>query len=333
MMPLWVQLLIALGLDALCGDPPRWPHPVQAIGRAALALETLLRRRLPDAPRKESRAGTIATILIVAATALITAGLVYAAAAAHPRLGDLVSIAVLYTTLAARSLTDHALAVQQPLQQGDLITAREQLAHLVGRDTGHLDESAISRATVESVAENSVDGVTAPLLFALLGGPVGAMTYKAINTLDSTFGYKTTRYLHFGRTAARLDDVATFIPARLTAMLTFPAAFLTGLDARHSWRIFRRDRHNHPSPNGGQIEAAVAGALHIRLGGENRYFGQPTFRPYIGDADDGDASKSITAYHIGTALRLMWLTTALMALFGLVGRWAFLSFFNGSLTP
>ncbi|MDY0184381.1 MAG: adenosylcobinamide-phosphate synthase CbiB [Desulfuromonadaceae bacterium] len=328
MMPLWIQLLIALVLDALCGDPPRWPHPVQAIGRAALALEALLRRRLPDESRKESRAGLIATIFIVTATALITAGLVYAAAAMHPRLGDLISIVLLYTTLATRSLTDHARAVQQPLQRGDLITARAQLARLVGRDTDHLDESAISRAAVESVAENSVDGVTAPLLFALLGGPVGAMTYKAINTLDSTFGYKTERYLHFGRAAARLDDAATFIPARLTALLTFPAALLAGFDAHHSWRIFRRDRHNHPSPNGGQIEAAVAGALHIRLGGENRYFGEPTFRPYMGDVDD----NPITAHHIGAALRLMWLTTTLMALLGLVGRWAFLSFFSGSLT-
>jgi adenosylcobinamide-phosphate synthase len=323
-MPLWIHILAALILDAVCGDPRRWPHPVQAIGRAALGVEAPLRRRLDDG----FRAGVVAVILIVGATALITAALVYGAATLHPRLGDLVSILVLYTTMATRSLSDHAHAVQLPLQQGDLTTARAQLARLVGRDTDQLDEGEISRATVESVAENTVDGVTAALLFAMVGGPVAAMTYKAINTLDSTFGYKTERYLHFGRAAARLDDLANFIPARLTALLTVPAAALSRLDGRNAWRILHRDRHNHPSPNGGQIEAAVAGALHVRLGGENRYFGQASFRPYLGDAD-----QALTAQHIGAGLRLMMWTTALVAVVGLISRSAFIAFFNGSLTP
>ncbi|MFN2288742.1 MAG: adenosylcobinamide-phosphate synthase CbiB, partial [Chromatocurvus sp.] len=208
-MPLWVHLVAALALDALCGDPPRWPHPVQWIGRAALAVEAPQRQRLDDG----FRAGLVAVLLIVGGTTLITAALVYGGAALHPRLGDLMAIIVLYTTLATRSLADHARAVQQPLQLGDLPKAREQIGQLVGRDTQQLDAAEISRATVESVAENTVDGVTAPLLFAVVGGPVAAMTYKAINTLDSTFGYKTERYLDFGRAAARLDDAANFIPA------------------------------------------------------------------------------------------------------------------------
>jgi adenosylcobinamide-phosphate synthase len=323
-MPLWIHILAALALDAVCGDPQWLPHPVQAIGRAALAVETPLRRRLDDG----FGAGLVAVIMIVGGTALVSAGLVYGAVALHPRLGDLVSILVLYTTLATRSLNKHARAVQQPLQQGDLPTARIQLARLVGRDTAQLDEAEISRATVESVAENTVDGVTAPLLFAVVGGPVAAMTYKAINTLDSTFGYKNERYLHFGRAAARLDDAANFIPARLTALLTIPAAALAGLDARNAWRILRRDRHNHPSPNGGQIEAAVAGALHVRLGGENHYFGQPSFRPYLGDND-----QPLTARHIDAGLRLMIWTTVLITVFGLVGRSLFTAFCSGSLTP
>jgi len=324
-MPLWMHLVAALALDALCGDPPRWPHPVQAIGRAALAVEAPLRRRLDDG----FRAGLVAVVVIVGGTALLSAALVYGAAALPPLLGDLVSILILYTTLATRSLCDHARAVQQPLQQGDLTTARAQLARLVGRDTDQLDEAEISRATVESVAENTVDGVTAPLLFAVVGGPVAAMTYKAINTLDSTFGYKTERYLHFGRAAARLDDAANFIPARLTALLTIPAAVLAGLDGHNAWRILRRDRHNHPSPNGGQIEAAVAGALHVRLGGENRYFGQASFRPYLGDAD-----QALTAQHIGAGLRLMLWTTALVTVVSVAGRQLFfLALSSGSFTP
>lgn len=323
-MPLWMHLLAALALDAVCGDPRWLPHPVQAIGRAALAVEAPLRRRLDDG----FRAGLVAVVVIVGGSAVITAALVNGAAAIHPRLGDLVSILVLYTTLATRSLSDHARAVQLPLQQGDLTTARAQLARLVGRDTEQLNKAEISRATVESVAENTVDGVTAPLLFAVVGGPVAAMTYKAINTLDSTFGYKTERYLHFGRTAARLDDAANFIPARLTALLTIPAAVLAGRDGHNAWRILLRDRHNHPSPNGGQIEAAVAGALHVRLGGENRYFGQPSFRPYLGDAD-----QTLTAQHIGAGLRLMFWTTALIAVVSLISRSAFIAFFNGSFTP
>ena len=324
-MPLWMHLLAALALDAVCGDPPRWPHPVQAIGRAALAVEAPLRRRLDDG----FRAGLVAVMVMVGGTALLSAAVVYGAAAIHPRFGDLISILVLYTTLATRSLSDHARAVQQPLQQGDLTTARAQLARLVGRDTEQLDEAEISRATVESVAENTVDGVTAPLLFAVVGGPVAAMTYKAINTLDSTFGYKTERYLHFGRAAARLDDAANFIPARLTALLTIPAAALAGRDSHNAWRILLRDRHNHPSPNGGQIEAAVAGALHVRLGGENRYFGQPSFRPYLGDAD-----QTLTAQHIGAGLRLMFWTTALVAVAGVAGRQlCILALSSGSFTP
>lgn len=160
-----------------------------------------------------------------------------------------------------------------------------------------------------------MDGCTAPLLFACAGGPLGALAYKAISTLDSTFGYKNERYLQFGWASARLDDLANLLPARLTALLVVPATLLLRLDAGNAWRIFWRDRHNHPSPNGGQIESAVAGALGVRLGGVNSYFGQPSSRPFM-----GDPLQPLAARHILQAVRLMWLVYGLVALIGVVCR-------------
>ena len=310
MIPLPLQILIAVGLDALCGDPRWLPHPVQAIAKLALAIEEPLRRTISN----PKYAGIVATIAVVGGTAGCCAALLWIATMIHPLLGDLVAIFILYTTLAARDLSRHARAVEQPLHEGDLPQARQQVAMLVGRDTDQLGEDEITRATVESVAENTVDGVTAPLLFALFGGPIFAMSYKAINTLDSTFGYKNERYLHFGWASARLDDVANFIPARISALLVPVAAKLLKLDAKQAWAIMCRDRHNHPSPNGGQIEAAMAGAMNVRLGGENSYFGKSSFRPYM-----GEAKQTLCARHIGEVIRLMWVTSALVAGVGLIG--------------
>ena len=310
MIPLPLQILIAVGLDALCGDPRWLPHPVQAIAKLALAIEKPLRRTISN----PKYAGVVATLAVVGGTAASCAALLWLTTMIHPLLADLVAIFILYTTLAARDLSRHARAVEQPLHQGDLFKARQQVAMLVGRDTDQLDEAEITRATVESVAENTVDGVSAPLLFALFGGPIGAMSYKAINTLDSTFGYKNERYLHFGWASARLDDVANFIPARISAILVPIAANILKLDGKQAWAIMCRDRHNHPSPNGGQIEAAMAGAMNVRLGGENSYFGKSSFRPYM-----GDAKQTLCARHIGEVIRLMWVTSALVAGVGLMG--------------
>jgi adenosylcobinamide-phosphate synthase len=229
----------------------------------------------------------------------------------HPLLTDLVNIVIIYTALAIRDLRTHALRVYAALVDRDLPRARQAVAMLVGRDTDHLDERGVARAAVESVAENTVDGITAPLLFAFLGGAPGAIFYKAVNTLDSTYGYKNEQYLRFGRCAARLDDLVNFLPARLTALLVPPAAVVTGLDAGGAWRIFRRDRKEHPSPNGGQIEAAMAGALRVRLGGENRYFGVPSQRPFL-----GDDRETLQAGHILRVVRLMLATTSLVTLAG-----------------
>jgi adenosylcobinamide-phosphate synthase len=201
----------------------------------------------------------------------------------HPLARDIVSIVLLYTTFAARDLSRHSLNVYRELKMGNLEEAREKVSLLVGRDTDVLDETGIVRATVESVAENTVDGVTAPLLFAFLAGPLGAMLYKAVNTLDSTFGYKNERYREFGWASARLDDLANYIPARLTAMIIPVAAVILKLSPLGSLRILLRDGNKHPSPNSGLTEAAVAGALNVQLGGVNYYFGQPALRPTLGD--------------------------------------------------
>jgi adenosylcobinamide-phosphate synthase len=311
MIPLYQQILLAILLDLLVGDPRWLPHPVQGIGWLAQRSEVPLRRLVTN----QKLAGIIAVLLVVGCTVMVGFGLLKGTALLHPLAGDIVAILLLYTCLATRSLHDHALAVHRPLQAGDLVAARQRVSWLVGRDTAELDEGEVTRAAVESVAENTVDGCTAPLLFACLAGPLGALAYKAISTLDSTFGYKNERYLQFGWASARLDDLANLLPARLTALLVAPAALLLRLNPGNAWRIFWRDRHNHPSPNGGQIEAAVAGALGVRLGGVNSYFGQPSTRPFM-----GDPLQPLQSRHILQAIRLMWLVYGMTAVLGLVIR-------------
>ena len=311
MIPLYQQILLAILLDLLLGDPRWLPHPVQGIGWLAQHAEAPLRRLIPN----QKLAGLVAVVWVVGSAVLIGFGLLKGAALLHPLAGDLLAILLLYTCFATRSLHDHALAVYRPLMAGNLPEARQRVSWLVGRDTEQLDEGEITRAAVESVAENTVDGCTAPLLFACLAGPLGALAYKAISTLDSTFGYKNERYLQFGWASARLDDLANLIPSRMTALLTVAAAGLLRLQAANAWRIFLRDRHNHPSPNGGQIESAVAGALGVRLGGVNSYFGKPSTRPFM-----GDPLLPLAAGHILQAVRLMWLVYGMTALLGIAAR-------------
>ena len=278
-MRLEEQILLAVALDLLLGDP-RWvPHPVKYMGRFAMWLEAPLRRSISN-PRI---AGVVAAALVVLSTALVTAGLVHLGSLVHPLLGDLVSVLFIYAGIAARDMVQHSYEVYHALATGTLNEARRRVAMICGRDTESLDEEAVSRATVESVAENMVDGVIAPLFFVVLGGPVGLMAYKAASTLDSTFGYKNEQYLEFGWASARLDDVVNFIPARLAALLTPVAAALLGQRPSSAWASFVRDRAKHPSPNAGQAEAAMAGALGIQLGGLSFYGGMPSQKPTLGD--------------------------------------------------
>jgi len=303
-MTLEIQILAAIGLDLLWGDPRRLPHPVKGMGRLAMALEAPLRRRITN-PR---RAGIVTTMIVVAATAGVSTLLLTAAYRLHPWAGDALSILLLSTCIAARDLAAHAWQVLKALRLGNLELARQRVGWLVGRDTAPLDRSGVVRAAVESVAENTVDGVTAPLFWAVLLGPIGALAYKAASTLDSTFGYKNERYLQFGWASARFDDLLNYLPARLTLPITVAAATLLGLCPKHTWRIALRDWRNHPSPNSGWSEAATAGALGIQLGGPVYRQGKLTDMPYFGDAGQPLASR-----HIAAAVQLMLLTSLLAA--------------------
>ncbi len=273
------QIAAALLLDFLLGDPRWLPHPVRLIGRFAAWLETPFRRMF----RHAGAAGIAAALTVLSATGILTCLVMRGAASIHPLLGDIVSILILYTCFAARDLVGHALSVHAALKRGRIEEARQKVSYIVGRDTDKLDGTAVIRATVESVAESTVDGVTAPLFYALLGGPLAAILYKAVSTLDSTFGYKNERYRDFGRASARLDDLVNYLPARLTAVIIPTAALILGQRPIQAVRIALRDGRRHASPNSGWSEAAFAGALGIQLGGPVTRAGKPSIMPLMGD--------------------------------------------------
>lgn len=303
-MRLEYQVLCAFGLDLLLGDPRWLPHPVRLIGYFAQALESPLRRAI----RNPRTAGIAAALTVIGVTAAASWTLLRVAAWAHPAAGTLASILILYTTLAGRDLAHHAMNVYRALKNGDLAEARRRVSWMVGRDTAGLDEAGVVRAAVESVAENTVDGVTAPLFYAVFFGPVGAMAYKAASTLDSTFGYRNERYIQFGWASARIDDVANCIPARLTLPLIALAAALLRLHAAGAWRIGLRDRRKHASPNSGIPESAMAGALGVQLGGLLHRKGKPVEMPRL-----GDPLTPLARFHIPSVAALMLLTAGLAA--------------------
>lgn len=310
-MDLTNQIIAAVALDLLVGDPRWLPHPVRGIGRLAQWLERPMRHLI-----RSQKAAGIVTVLLVILTAVAGAwGAIYIAGLCHPLASDIVSIILIYTTIAARDLVRHSYAVFRALAAGDLVQARRRVAEIVGRDTDRLDEAGVARAAVECVAESTVDGVTAPLFFAIVAGPVGAIVYRAINTLDSTFGYTTDRYIRFGWAAARLDDLANYLPARITAPLIGLAAALQGRHPIQSWRVLRRDGRKHDSPNAGLPEAALAGALGIQLGGLSYYDGEPLAKPTM-----GEPLVPITAAHILAANAVMFVTLLLFLALGLAVR-------------
>lgn len=310
-MRLELQIILALGLDALLGDPRWLPHPVRLIGGLALWSERFWRRLL----KNERRAGIVTVLVVLLVTGGVGWLLLWGADRIHPRMGDLVAILLLYTCFAARDLLVHSRRVYQALVVDDLVEARQRVAWLVGRDTANLDQAGVVRACVESVAENSSDGVVAPLFWAVVGGPLAALLYKAVSTLDSTFGYKNEKYRHFGWASARLDDLVNYIPARLAGVGLVASAWLCGLDWRGAWRIYRRDRHNHASPNSGHPEAAAAGALGLQLGGVSSYFGQLVAKPTL-----GDAVAEPQPQHIRAVNRLVLALTVVVLLVLLVAR-------------
>lgn len=275
------QIVLALFLDFVIGDPRSRFHPARMMGAVAGRLERWSRERFED----ERRAGCITVVMTLVLTACGTTVLLVFSAAVHPSLLVGVKVLLLYSVVASRDMSVHAANVKNLLENNNLPEARQAVGLIVGRDTQALDEEGITRATVESVAESIVDGVTAPVFYAFLFGPLGAVMYRAVNTLDSMFGYKNERYVKFGRAPARLDDVLNWIPARLTGLLIPLAAFVLGYKPRQAWRILQRDHDKQRSPNSGWPEAAAAGALGIQLGGSNVYFGKVMEKPAIGDAE------------------------------------------------
>ena len=301
--------MAAFLLDTVLGDPQtRW-HPVAVLGRLISFLEKLLYPTRGSDAQKFAM-GSLLTLLVLCISYAFAEGCLLAARQLPVPWGaDAVSVILLYFCISPRMLAKAGQDIYALLVKGDIAAAREHVGYIVGRDTAELDEADAARAAIETVAENTVDGVIAPLFFFAFGGAPLAVLYRAANTMDSMLGYKNDRYLYFGRMAARVDDVLNFVPARITGVLFVMAAFLLGYDGRNALNILVRDAAGHPSPNGGHAEAPVAGALHIRLGGVNYYFGERHFRAYM-----GDAHMDITAKHILGAIRLMYTVTVLFLL-------------------
>lgn len=293
-------------LDFCLGDPHFLPHPVRVIGRLIAALEKVIRKIFPAGERGELAGGVALVLSVLLITGTASFGILFAARTAGGPWPFAVETVINYYLLAARSLERESMRVYTALKARDVEGARRQVSMIVGRDTAPLSDIGIAMAAVETVAENTSDGVVAPLLYLTVGGPVAGWLYKAVNTMDSMVGYRNERYLYFGRAAARLDDLCNFLPARISAGLMILSAALLGLDAKNAVRIYRRDRYQHKSPNSAQTEAACAGALRIRLAGDAWYFGKLSRKPYI-----GDDLRPVEYEDIRRADRLMYMTAVL----------------------
>jgi len=316
-----MALISAYLLDLILGDPQWFPHPVRLMGRMIVWLENIF-RRVGSSPSWLKLSGIFLAFLVCGTSFLATFFVIRWAEDLFWAVGLAASIFLAYTTLATRDLHGETRKVLQALEAEDLSGARRELSFLVGRDTAHLEEPEILRALVETIAENISDGIIAPLFYLGLGGPPWAMTYKAINTLDSMVGYKNHRYEQMGWASAKLDDLANFIPARVSGLIIALSSFLLGKAWRDSFRVLRRDHGKHESPNSGWPEAAMVGALGIQLGGLNYYFGQPSRKPFI-----GNARETLGRSHIKEAWKILYLSSFCMILLSVFLGWALGSFF------
>ncbi|MBI5683077.1 MAG: cobalamin biosynthesis protein CobD [Deltaproteobacteria bacterium] len=278
----YLLIILAYLLDLAIGDPKWLPHPIRWIGRYITFLENRI-RQIVKTPADEKIGGVFLFIIVVGTVFGSTWLLLYIAFRLSPFAFSLFSVFLAYTTLSIKSLHQEAYSVIHALENISIDEARKRLKNIVGRDTQNLSEEEIYRAVIETVSENTSDGIIAPLLYLAIGGPALALAYKAVNTLDSMVGYKNERYKNFGWFSARVDDIANFIPARLTAFLMIVASLILRFDWRNSARIVCRDARKHTSPNAGYPEAAAAGALNCQLGGDNYYFGELVKKPVIGD--------------------------------------------------
>jgi adenosylcobinamide-phosphate synthase len=300
-----ILLVGAVLLDLLIGDPKWLPHPVIGMGKLISTLEV----KWNQGERKKLK-GIALTVIVVGIVYVLAFVVVYVAYQLHVLIGIMLEIYLISTTIAIKGLRDAAVQVAVPLSQGDLAQARKKLSMIVGRDTDTLPESEIVRGTVETVAENTVDGITAPLFFALIGGAPLALAYRAVNTLDSMVGYKNERFIHFGWASARLDDVLNWIPARITSLVIWSSSFfIPHSRVKQALSITFRDAPKHPSPNSGWSEAMVAGLMGIQLGGRNMYQGIPSNRAKMGEAtrelQEADIGRAILHMHGGWVVFLV----------------------------
>lgn len=336
-MPL--VLVAAFILDLIVGDPEWMPHPVRWTGRSIYFIERLL-RRYARSPRARRGAGAVLAVVIAGSAFLVSAVALYLSLMVSTSLLFMLSVYIAWTSISVKALKNEAEAVLVPFVAGDIVGARTRLKRIVGRDTGRLDEKGVLKATAETVAENTSDGIVAPIFYLAAGGPAVMLlarlfgspapetqaallvaggpalmaAYKAVNTLDSMVGYKNEEYVDIGRFSARLDDLANYIPSRLTAALMVIASFLLKLCWRRSIEVVLRDGRKHPSPNAGLPEAALAGALGLKFGGPMSYGGVVLVKPHI-----GDDLKTVSPGTVTTSIRIMLLTAFLMAAISLVG--------------
>ena len=296
-------ILLGFLLDCIVGDPYHFPHPVRLIGKMISGLECFVRRKFTNL----RIGGLFLAVIVLIVSASIPLLILIAAYSIHLLFGMIAESIMICCCLSARNLRDESMKVCIAAESGDTEGARKAVSMIVGRDTAPLNQDGIIRAAVETVAENASDGVTAPLFYIALGGATGGFIYKAVNTMDSMIGYRNNRYAELGWCAAKLDDVLNYLPSRLTALLMIAACPVLHIDAKNAFRIWRRDRRKHASPNSAQTESACAGALHLRLAGDAWYFGELHKKPYIGDDD-----RPITPADIRRSNRLMYVASLLM---------------------
>lgn len=310
---------IAYFLDLLLGDSEKFWHPIRSIGKLISFLENQLRKAFPKNKGGEFSAGLFLVIITVGLSSLVSFTILLIAFKINFALGLIIDSILCYYLLSVRSLRDESMKVYYPLKSGNLPMARQMVSRIVGRDTENLDEKGVTKATVETIAENTADGIIAPMLYMAIGGSVLGYAYKAINTMDSMVAYKNDKYINFGKCAAKLDDIVNFVPARLAAFFMLLSCIFLKLDVKNAFRIFKRDRYKHASPNSAQTEAVCAGALGIMLAGNAYYFGKLYEKEYI-----GDEIREIEIEDIKRANAMLYVTSFLFMMFSMILRFLIL---------
>jgi len=304
------MLIIGYVLDLIIGDPQGWFHPIRLIGNMISFVENKFRKKCRTSS-DERKAGAILWLTVVFMSFIVPYAILFIAAKISMSLAFIIESVMCYYILAAKSLKDESMKVYTSLKNSNLLEARKNLSYIVGRDVENLNESSVAKAAVETVAENTSDGVIAPMLYIMIGGAPLGFLYKAVNTLDSMVGYKNEKYINMGRFSAIADDAANYIPARLSAYVMIAAALVLNMNYKNAYKIYKRDRYNHKSPNSAHTESVCAGALDIMLGGDNYYGGNLVSKPTI-----GDNTREVEAEDIKRANKLMYATSLLCLIAG-----------------